>query len=180
MRAATHIAGGILAAELLMLKKCPDPSETQLTVILGSAIFGSIAPDIDSVDSKISNSGLFAKILGAITEKKEGHRGKLHTPFFCIIVAAILYFALPFLANYLPINIVWGRLAVMAAAAGYLSHLALDLFNPGGIMLYSPFSRKHYHLGMIKTYSLGDWLVCIFLAAAATYLAVRIGIILWQ
>lgn len=90
----------------------------------------SLLPDVDSPTSML---GKKVKLLGKIFT----HRGFLHTP---------LFLALFFLITNPGIR--W------SCVIGIASHLFLDMFNRGGIMLLYPFGNKKFRLASLKC---GAW-----------------------
>ena len=52
-------------------------------------------------------------------------------------------------------------------AAGALSHILLDCLNPGGAMLWYPFSKRHHRFFRIGIGSLKEYLLMPVLYAAA-------------
>ena len=138
MRWQTHLAAGAAAAGLI----CHAMDTTGIRcccVILGAAV-GSLLPDIDTSESKISNSSNTASCISVLLEDGFGHRGLVHTPFFMVLLAGA--FGLWYLEH---ISDGWGigiLLLGIGTLTGFALHLLLDMLTPYGIMLMYPFSRK--------------------------------------
>lgn len=91
-------------------------------VLLAAAGVGSLLPDLDHPNSWIGNK---IPVLPTMTRVVLGHRGALHS------LAATL-------ALGIFIGLVWGKELGTAVAAGYLAHLAGDLFTKSGVPLLWP------------------------------------------
>ena len=159
MRAKTHIAGGALAAELLLMS-IPDPSSALISTTVAASLAGALFPDIDNADSRISNRNLTSKIIGTIIQRMFRHRGPFHTPVFGFFFSGLIFVVLKYsgiTTDYLLMsNAFW---------AGYLSHLILDTLNQGGIAWFWPLSKKRKSIAKIRTNSLWDWLIFFFIIA---------------
>jgi membrane-bound metal-dependent hydrolase YbcI (DUF457 family) len=119
MRGYTHLAGGLLVG-LLFAKAFPN---LNVFFVIITALFASAFPDIDYSYSLI---GKHFKFVGMMFS----HRG-----FFHSIWALLLFSALFFL-------ITQSTIYALIFAAGYLSHLILDI-------IYAPMDlfwpKKGYH-----------------------------------
>ncbi len=150
MRGNTHAYGGALAGAAYALT-AGLPATAAVTAV-GAGILGGLLPDIDHAHSKISGK---AGILGSIIRLFTTHRGVLHTPLFWGILTAALLMLSP-----IP------KTTVIPVFLGILSHLALDTLNPTGIMWAWPLCSKKLHITKIKTGSMGERVVMVFLLLA--------------
>lgn len=167
MTGKTHILGGALAGELAALA-VGNTSPTVAAVLIGGSIAGSLLPDIDHVNSKVSRSSIVAQATSYAVSGVTRHRGFIHTPVFILSSVVLLSGASVF-------GLPHGWLLTLALALGMLSHLILDTLNPTGIMWLWPLKKKRWHLLSIKTNSPIEWLVMLALAVivlclTATYL----------
>ncbi len=165
-------------------------------IVLPGALVSAVAallPDIDEPESLISNSpnairkqlgrgrqpaaraarrsvGPLLRIANIITRALAmivrllagGHRAATHVLF----IAAALTVGASFLGNAIGFPSLW-----MWFAAGYLSHLLLDMMTPSGLALFWPLSRADWHLlprfMQVRTGGGGDGAVGMFLLLAA-------------
>ncbi len=136
MKWYTHMTGGIVIGTLIQA----DP--LGMVIIAGSALL----PDIDSHHSKLGR-----KILPVswLIEKTVGHRGFFHSLLATLLITVLLWFIYPQYALYVGL--------------GYLSHLLLDSFNPGGVPLLWPYKKKFRLPLTFKVGSLGEFAVLISL-----------------
>lgn len=141
MMGRTHRLGGIMVG-LGMLSIVPqDP-----VVIAGSlacSVVGSLFPDLDHKNSTISKK---AGVVGGLTSTVFTHRGIMHAPLIYTIVYLMLFSIAP-----LPYSVF-----LTSWYFGVLSHLIFDMFNPGGIPLLFPFSKKKFRIMGIPTGSVGE------------------------
>lgn len=165
MTAKTHLLGGIIAGELLATL-IGAPTWPDAAVLISGAAAGSLIPDIDHLNSKISRSNVASRVTAIAVSTVTHHRGFIHTPAF-VALCALLLSSAAFLG--LP----HGWLLTLALAAGMVSHLILDSLNPGGIMWLWPVSRRRIHLVSIRTRSAGELLVTAALILLALWLAQR-------
>ena len=162
MQGKTHIAGGILAGELLLAAH-GHVSPLLAGELLSAAAAGSLFPDIDHGESKISNTNFATKILANLFERILRHRGPIHTPV--VGTALSLFIGLSLSSAKVSSDTVCALTA--GFASGFASHLILDSLNPGGIMWLWPFKRKRYHLARIKNRTPKEFFFFLFLIAAA-------------
>lgn len=134
-------------------------------IIIAGALIGSMFPDIDNKNSRISHKmKITSRLISAGRRKlyknthklsKErqdyiwslaGHRGITHSligslflPLITIIIGLIL-----------KIHISYVLLACLGTFLGYLSHLLLDMIS-GGVPLLLPFSTDKFFIAQIKT-----------------------------
>ena len=64
---------------------------TESSVIISSAVIGSLLPDIDRPSSKIAKSDSLIGLISHLTSKFTRHRGVLHTVFGAATFAALFY-----------------------------------------------------------------------------------------
>jgi inner membrane protein len=133
----THALTGLFVG--LLVISVTQVSLVQSFFLVLTAIFGSLLPDIDSPKAYL---GRKIKIISWISK----HRGIFHS----VIPLAIGYFSLQYVV---------GQNYAFAFAAGFLSHLILDMITKEGIRLF-PFG---FHIrGPIKV---GGFAEYIFLLA---------------
>lgn len=160
MTGKTHLAAGILSGEIVVLA-----TQCQTLGIVGGIIalgaFGGLVPDIDHPHSQISKSSLFTKLISRIATSTLKHRGFTHTIWFIAMLAGITW----------KLTTVFNGPALyftIAIAAGMLSHMILDTFNPTGIMWMWPISMHKFHWAKIKTGKKGDARIRLMLNFIAT------------
>ena len=141
MMGKTHRLGGVLVG-LGMLSVVPqDP-----VVIAGSlacSVVGSLFPDLDHKNSTISKK---AGVVGGITSAVFTHRGIMHAP----LIYTLIYLAAMTVAE-LPYSVF-----LTSWYFGVLSHLLFDMFNPGGIPLLFPLSKKKFRIIGLSTGGVGE------------------------
>ena len=119
MLARTHLAFGLLTALFI---KTFVPTEN-IYIFFALVFLGSLLPDIDKSNSKISQKiPVLPKIIQILTT----HRGIFHTLFLAILLPGLLYFF---------VSQTYG----FALFAGYLSHLLIDGLTKSGINFLYPF-----------------------------------------
>ncbi len=141
MTSATHVLAATITALTLNLPIIPT-------------VFGAILPDIDlklGLQKFRQERGLF-----------RSHRGITHHAVLIPIFFILGIFAKDFLGKPLGDYI-------LSFSMGYISHLALDTFNPLGI----PYSFGYYprfSLKLVKTGGKGEIFAILLLVAVLTYL----------
>ncbi|RJX20614.1 MAG: metal-dependent hydrolase [Ammonifex sp.] len=154
----THFIGGMLAGTGTALLFHSDP-----LLFAGVAGFASLLPDLDSPKSFVGREVWPAS---ASVEFALGHRGPLHSllgaALFSLLAGLILR------RYHLPPELLPG------AAAGYLSHLFLDILNSDarGIPLLWPL-KPRFQLPLVRTGSPLEKLAFYPLAAAAAWFLFR-------
>jgi len=120
MTNTTHALAGLLTAEVLIRAgHLPEQAAVQA---LGTAVLGALLPDIDHPSSYIGRRvPVVPYLLG-------GHRRAAHSLLAALAVVLLAHRFLG-LSGFL----------IFSLVGGYLSHLALDLLNPEGAMLFWPF-----------------------------------------
>lgn len=129
MLAKTHIAFGILFALPLYFG-----FGNGNLVFLGSAIFGSLLPDIDHPMSFVSTLHPSIQFLSRHISEELGHRTFFHSLF----AAIIFLLAATILALYFKGSLLYP----LFFFAGYISHLAADSLNRTGIQWLMPFRER--------------------------------------
>lgn len=138
--------GGILFAEFGLAFLMKNATLLEQGIYTATAMIGSLIPDIDHPNSKISKHNNATKLISYGVSSVTRHRGFTHTiPF---ILVCIVPFILMFQKN-VPYTVP----AVLGIVTGMLSHLALDSLNPTGIMWAYPVKKRYYHISKIKTCS---------------------------
>ena len=134
MKWYTHMAGGILVGTLIQAEPLG------MIILAGSALL----PDIDSHYSKFGRTIL---PISWLIEKTVGHRGFFHSLLATLLITVLIWLIYPQYALYVGL--------------GYLSHLLLDAFNPGGVPLLWPYKKK-FHLPLTcKVGSIGEFAVLV-------------------
>lgn len=156
---------GIFLESILIQFKLVDISIASVIYIY-SLLVGSVFPDIDHEQSYISNR---LKLLSSIVRSKFKHRGFTHSlliVYFLLLFGLVFNIILKLFYSELFIDFHIYILAVeYGFFIGYISHLFFDMFNPTGICLLYP-SSKRYRLplspiikfGSLLEYSLGRFL----------------------
>lgn len=144
MLGMTHTAAGVCAGIGLTMAVATSPLAG--AVIIGESWLGSLFPDIDHKNSKISKE---LKLTGFIVRLFAGHRTLFHNPFTYAAVYAILRYSRPDLAGFL-----------VPLFMGIGTHLFLDALTPMGIPLLP---NLRLHLGNIHTGSGNEKVVCCLL-----------------
>lgn len=148
MQGRTHLLAGAAVGFVttISLAQTSYQADNMGGFIIGAAVLGSLLPDIDSPNSKISKSCFTAKATSLLTNELFGHRGLFHTPFFVLLlmIGQLLWynaaeqFAWQLAAMYIGAGFI----------AGYISHLILDFNTPMGLMLFYPFNKKYISSGI--------------------------------
>lgn len=126
----THLLIGVLLY-LITHPYFPGGNKWIFMVII---LLGSLLPDIDERNSKISRqSGIIGSIVGLLTK----HRGIFHSVFLAILL-------------FLLITAFWSNYYAWAMLIGYFGHLLGDALTPMGIQVFYPLSRFKLR-GPIKT-----------------------------
>lgn len=132
----------VVGANTGWLVAVADPSVLQshhtLPIVLGSAAFAALLPDLEADSAKIHylGGGILRGFSGGWGNGYFRHRGFLHSvPMTVIILASSILF-LDRVNHWLGVAIVFG----------YLSHIVIDGFNLGGVGYWYPFSLKRYFL----------------------------------
>lgn len=132
MLGKTHVVAGICAGVGLTTAVAASPLAG--AVIIGESWLGSLFPDIDHKNSKISKK---MKLTGFIARLFAGHRTLFHNPLTYAAVYAILRYFRPDLARVL-----------VPLFMGIGTHLFLDALTPMGIPLLP---NLRLHMGNIRT-----------------------------
>lgn len=152
MLGKTHMVGGtctgfLTTAWLLNHTNFSEQPLLALAVplLIASASFGSLLPDIDHPNSKM---GRRVKPLSKFINKLVGHRGATHTLLAMMIVSLVL-----FLLNLsLPLSLQpLGLTAVLGVTVGYFNHLLLDALTPSGVPIFAPFYKKSIRFAKLTT-----------------------------
>lgn len=131
----THL---MFAAFLALLVK-PLFSGGPFILFFLLVLFGSILPDIDEKNSRITK---WSGLLGKITSYFAKHRGLFHSLFFIIPLTLLFKFT-------------FGNYYAWALFIGLLSHLLADGFTKTGLNFFYPFKGLHLR-GAIHTGSLAE------------------------
>lgn len=200
----THLLGSA-AASLTVAIVSGMHNPVLLGTGLACAAAGSLLPDIDHENAKLSRSNELFHAISCIVCSLTKHRHFCHTLCFAALITvgwALLFGLLGAVAeNYveafwtelamssrMPLFEAIARIELMPYArmglvyllVGILSHLLLDTLNPEGIMWLYPVRKQRFHLLSIKTDSVGELLVRAVLVVAAAmeamFLVMRYGL----
>lgn len=143
----THINGGILASLYINCQMTYMPL-TYMIVFLGGAFVGSLFPDIDHGNSYI---GKKTRVVSKAINKLAGHRKLFHSPLVYLFLYSTM---LRMFTDKLVL------ISIKGLFLGILSHLVLDSFTVGGLPWFYPFSKKKFSVGMVKTSSKLEDILC--------------------
>ena len=132
MLGKTHAAASVCAGFGLAVAVAENPLTG--AVIIGESWLGSLLPDIDHKNSKISKK---LKLTGFIVRLFTGHRALFHNPLLYAAVYAALWHFRPDLANFL-----------IPLFMGIGTHLFLDALTPMGVPILP---NRRLHMGNIRT-----------------------------
>lgn len=169
----SHRIGGACAGALgigLIMGIPKTPEEFGFAITLtGAALLGSLLPDIDHPNSKVSRRNpilaalvnLFLVIGKTITQmilllcfwmskkRKEQilkgfeHRGIFHT----LLMGALVWLLLGLIPGTFGVVIQWG------ITLGYLSHLLMDMLTVSGVKLLYPIITHSFHYPIIRLHT---------------------------
>lgn len=148
MLGKTHQIGGACSVIVLGSFLFPPPLSPAMLlyggVMVAGSTLGSLLPDIDHTQSKISQK---AKITSHVVSRMMGHRGWTHTLLVFGLVTAILFF----IVSQIETAQLLLYYAALGVSVGYLSHLLLDALTVSGIPAFKPFSDKMIRFARFKT-----------------------------
>jgi inner membrane protein len=128
MTGRTHLTIGLAVGLALAQTMQAPPKESAL--IIAAAALGSLLPDIDHPQSMLSGFIPGAGLLSIFTR----HRGITHSLLFCVLLPAVLWYAISSAGN-LAIPYIYA----LSIIAGMVSHLLSDMLTPAGVPLLYPF-----------------------------------------
>ena len=131
MMGRTHMAFGLLTSLVAL-----PLAQTNKYIFISLVVLGSLLPDIDCPNSKISKK---AKTLSKAIHALFGHRGFFHT----IFMGAIVYLVIIYLTS---------KIYATPILIGFISHLIADGFTKSGINFLHPITTLRLH-GFIETNS---------------------------
>ena len=138
MTGKTHqlagVATGVIVSQFV-------PTVKGKLLFVAGCWFGSLIPDIDHANSKISRMTILLHYLFAWC----GHRTLTHS------IVGVLLFSL----IMIPLGV---NTATIGLVIGYMSHLLMDSLTVAGIPLFYPHKKK-YRLMRIRTGSEGEVVV---------------------
>lgn len=85
----THLIGGVQAGILLAVATGAEPQTAVLEI--GAASLGSLLPDLDHPDSKISRSDLLIEIVSKGLSKVTKHRREVHTVWASFLFGILIF-----------------------------------------------------------------------------------------
>lgn len=147
MLGKTHAAAGACAGIGIAIATATSPAVG--AAIIGESWLGSLLPDIDHKNSKISKK---LKLTGFIARLFAGHRTLFHNPLFYTAAYAALRYSRPDLTKFL-----------VPLFVGIGTHLFLDALTPMGVPLLP---NLRLHLGNIRTGSGTEHAIYSLLIAA--------------
>jgi inner membrane protein len=132
----THVMGGLASLWIMQIL----PFGVDSTALALSAIFsvlGSLLPDLDARESKLSNVQILGvtplKPVVSLLYKRLGHRGAMHSALALIVLSVLAG---------VPLGLFLSPFAGLGLALGYLSHILLDASTKSGVPLYWPDSDR--------------------------------------
>jgi inner membrane protein len=168
----THVIGGLVSLWIVDVVGLVVPvgtDSTSLALAILFALLGSLLPDLDARESKLSNLqiGGIAPLKPAawLLSRSLGHRGPLHSLLALFIVGVCFG---------VPISWLLDPFAGVGLALGYLSHLLLDACTKSGVPLYWPDTRRVHLLPKRLRFVTGstaeDGLFILLAIVAASFL----------
>lgn len=149
MTGKAHRVGGMVAGIVTSTLLFSGPFEEKALIIsvplIIMSVVGSLLPDLDHPSSTL---GRKFKFISYPLSSVFGHRGFIHSPFFCLLIGLLMQF----FYDKVPVEYQHIYLGMsLGVFVGYLSHLALDFLTVSGIPLLSPISKKKYRLMKLKS-----------------------------
>ena len=132
---------------------------------IGATLVGSVLPDLDSKDSKVTN------VLHSKIYKHAIHRGFLHSIWFWIIFAMITHMIIDALLGWCHLGITFSSHTIsftgglwLGLVMGYLLHIIEDYFSAASVLWFYPLGQRdvamwdRYHslLAPVKYYRHDD------------------------
>lgn len=154
MTGTTHIAAGFsvgIGISILTASLLPTAAVSTF-----AAVAGSLLPDIDTASSKLGRKIAPVSWLIRIFI---GHRQMFHSLTFWAIPMIVLW-----LTKVLP------PLTIFSASVGILSHLFLDAFNPAGIPIFWPLSKR-LSIAKFQCRGIVDYLLTVAFTILTFFLA---------
>lgn len=189
MMAATHRLGGLAAGMAVAVVLHTEPTYTG--VIIGSAVLGSLIPDIDNPHSRISRKWRLASIgvtigqtiirgISAFFPTRQrnyirsliGHRGITHS-----LIPVILLWVIASMVGEMCDETTVACYIGVGLIGGVLSHILFDMFA-GGVPLFIPFSVKRICLAHIKTGGTVEWILRMIMIVV--FVLCGMEVIPWQ
>lgn len=171
MRWATHSAIALNSLWLLQVV-IPEAVQASIGILLVSAVFGGLFPDLDAVDSKLQRLPVLTAdfqpfgFLSRLIRRTSPHRGWMHSLRGLAIISILLA----------PTIGIIGTGGWIVFVGGYASHLLADMMNPSGIPLFFPQQRRRHLLPpqwRITTGSPEEDMVFVLFACLALALLLR-------
>lgn len=157
----THFFAGAITGLFLVGQQTDVKTALVAGSIAGTA---SLLPDLDDPNSKV---GSIVPIISWAIKKTIGHRGPLHSLLGAGVFSILIYIASKLWTSYIiPADI------LQLIIVGYISHLAMDSFNPQGVPWLWPITKKHFSIPLVRTGSiLENWVVnpAMLILCAALY-----------
>jgi len=162
MQGKTHMAAATAISLGIVTYKTQDFGLLQSGVLIASTIAGSLLPDIDIKNSKVSHKHKFLSFFIRLFIE---HRGT-HS----IIFMALLSIPLFLLTMILPSEIrPYGILFGFGILLGYASHIILDMLTPKGSPVLNPVCK--YSVSILKTGGVIEFAIRMALYIAVIYMA---------
>ncbi len=151
MRAGTHTTFGLACGTCLMAMEGQTDTAIIYPFLIGT-LTGSLLPDIDHPGSKISRKNLATQAAGTAVSKMFGHRGLIHSLWFCLLASAAAAALCLIVGQATNADLTaWTYPLSYGILTGTVSHLLADSFNKGGICWLPPLQRKRTRFAKIKT-----------------------------
>lgn len=149
MMGRTHKLGGLCTGVIAstIMTELPITTDKLIIdgIIIGTAVFGSLLPDIDHTNSTI---GKQHKILSKCTNVLFGHRGITHAPLVYFLSFGLIFYFLNTIDTLLKPFIIAG---IFGLFLGIMSHLLLDMITKSGIPILYPFSKEKVNIARFSS-----------------------------
>ncbi len=163
----THVMGGLVSLACLPT----IPSSVSLGLACLFVTLGSLLPDLDARQSKLSNLEIVGitvfKPVAQLLHRRLSHRGPFHSLFGLLIVSVLCS---------LPLALFLDAFAGVGLSLGFASHLVLDACTRSGVPLWWPTTTRVHFLPRswrITTSSLAEDSLFLLLALFAVFALLR-------
>lgn len=144
MQGKTHMAAAATISLGIITYKTQDFGMLQSGVLIVSTIAGSLLPDIDIKNSKVSHKHKFLSFFIRLFIE---HRGTHSVIFMALLSIPLFLLTMILPSGIRPYGITFGFEILL----GYASHIILDMLTPKGSPVLNPISKYSVSLLRIKT-----------------------------
>ncbi len=164
MQGKTHMAAATAISLGIVTYKTQDFGLLQSGVLIASTIAGSLLPDIDIKNSKVSHKHKFLSFFIRLFIE---HRGT-HSIIFMALLSIPLFLMTMILPSELrPYGILFG----FGILLGYASHIILDMLTPKGSPVLNPVCKYSVSILRIETGGVIEFVIRMALYIAVIYMA---------